>query len=315
LAIAEQAPIVSGNARTCAFLDLIDASMVIKIQGSLSAGFNSSSLDVAPYSYTKWWRRPQAHDRPPLYWYLLSRALALELWTVPRRYRFNAAARLARVLTPLVRRTSWYRAQRQLRIDGDSEIALYYVLEIMTNSGALFEPVLHVEGAEVLSDALKREQGVLLVAPHALLSQLLFRYLYDIDNVPAIISAAPSAHIYGTRLVASTIQPTPAYMIRLRSVLRKGGVVCAMVDGEHATERKLIKFATAAGPMYLSDALIRLALRCNASVLFTSVRVEQRRGVLLNIAAPAKSTGLTVESVTEDCVAFIQAHVEQSVNP
>jgi hypothetical protein len=289
--------------------------MVIKIPDSLSAGSKQSSLDVAPYAYTKWWRRPQAHDRPPLYWYLLSRALALEMWAVPRRYRFSAVARLARVLTPLVRRTSWYRAQRQLRIDGDREIALYYVLEIMTNSGALFEPALHVEGAEVLSDALKREQGVLLVAPHALLSQLIVRYLYDIGNVPTVVSAAPLAHIYGTRLVASTCQPTPTYMIRLRSVLRSGGVVCAMVDGEHATERKLVKFATAVGLMYLSDALIRLALRCNASVLFISVRVDPRRGALLTFAAPAKSTGLTVESVTEDCVAFIQAHVEQSVNP
>src|SRR5215213_7572379 len=166
--------------------------MAIKLPVSLSAGSKSSSSDVAPYSYTKWWRRPQAHDRPPLYWHLLSRAIALKLWAVPRRYRFRAAALLARVLTPLVRRTSWYRAQRQLRIDGDREIALYYVLEIMTNSGALFEPVLHVEGAEVLSDALKGEQGVLLVAPHALLSQLIVRYLYDRGDVPTIVSAAPS---------------------------------------------------------------------------------------------------------------------------
>lgn len=315
LASAKQSPVVSNNTHTASFLNGIDASMAIKSSGSLSAGSKSSSLDVAPYSYAKWWPRPQAHDRPPLYWHLLSRALALGIWAVPRRYRFSAAALHARVLTPIVRRTSWYRAQRQLRIDGVSEIALYYVLEIMTNSGALFEPVLDVEGTEVLNKALKKGQGVLIVGLHALLSQLLFRYLYDIGCVPTIISAAPSAHIHGTRLVASTIQPTPAFMIRSRSVLRNGGVVCAMVDGEHATGRRLIKFATAEGPMYLSDALIRLALRCNASVLFTSVRVDQRRGVLLTIAAPAISSGLTVESITEDYIAFIQAHVEQSVNP
>jgi lauroyl/myristoyl acyltransferase len=289
--------------------------MVIKIPGSLSAGSKSSSLDVAPYSYTKWWLRPQAHDRPPLYWYLLSRALALGLWTVPRRYRFSAAALLARVLTPLVRRTSWYRAKRQQRIDSASEIALYYVLEMMTNSGALFDPVLHVEGADVLNQALKKGRGVLIVGLHALLSQLIFRYLYDKGNVPTIVSTAPSAHIYGTRLVATTIQPTPVFMIRLRSILRNGGMVCAMVDGEHSTKRKLIEFDTAEGTMYISDALIRLALRCDASVLFTSVRVDARRGVLLTIAAPATSTGLTVESITEDCAAFIQAHVGQSVNP
>lgn len=289
--------------------------MVIKIPASSSTGSKTSSLSAAPYSYNKWWRRPQAHDRPPLYWHLLSRALALQMWAVPRRYRFRAAALLAGVLTPLVRRTSWYRAQRQHRIDGANEIALYYVLEIMTNSGALFDPVLDVEGAEALEEALKKREGVLIVGLHALLSQLIFRYLYDTGYVPTIVSAAPSAHIYGTRLVVRAIQPAPAYMIRLRSVLRDGGMVCAMVDGEHRTGRELVKFVTAEGPMYISDALIRLALRCNASVLFTSVRVDQRRGVLLTIAAPSTSTGLTVESVTEDFVAFIQAHVAQSANP
>lgn len=284
--------------------------MVAKMPCRSSAGSESSSSDVAPYSYTKWWLRPQAHDRPPLYWHLMSRAFALLMWAVPRRYRFSAALRLARVSTPIVRRIPWYRARRQLRLDGVSEIALYYALEIMTNSGALFDPVFHVEGGEVLCDALRGDQGVLLVGPHALLNLLVPRNLYDIGYVPTIVSATSSFHLYGTRLVAHSIRPSPTFMIRLRSVLRSGGIVCAMVDGKHTTGQKLIKFATIAGSMYISDALIRLALRCNARILFVSARLDQRRGLLLTFAEPAATPPcLTPEAITNDCVEFIQAHV------
>ena len=282
--------------------------MVVKPSGRLGADSESPSPDLAPYAYAGWWRRPSAHDRPAFHWHLVSRALALALWAVPRRHRFSAAALLGRFSTPVVRRTPWYRAQRRNRIDGAGEISLYHALEVLTNSGALFDPALRVEGAEVLDDALRRGRGVLVVSPHARLSQLIFRILYDRGHVPTVVSAAPSAHVYGTRLLIRTIQPSPTFMIPLRSVLRRGGVVCAMVDGKRAAGQRLIEFATAEGQMYISDALIRLALRCEASVVFVSVRLDRRRGVVLTIAGPAASRGLTAAPVANDGAAFIHAH-------
>lgn len=283
--------------------------MAVKTQSRLSTHSQSSSLDATPHSYAKWWLRPQAHDRPPLYWHLLSRAFALGMWTVPRRYRFSAASMLARISIPVLKRTSWYRAKRQIRVDGAGEISLYCALEMISNSGALFDPLLEVEGAELLRDAMKRGRGVLIVSPHMLLYQLVFRYLYDIGYSPTVVSTAPRVHIYGTGLTLPATRPSPTFMIRLRSVLRGGGVVCAMVDGKHASAQSLIEFSTVEGPMYISDALLRLALRCNARILFISLRTHERRRVLLNIAAPDTSSGLTVESAAKDCVAFIQAHV------
>jgi hypothetical protein len=287
----------------------MDYFMVAKMTSYPSDSFKASSIGVAPYSYTKWWLRPRTHDRLPLYWHLISRAFALAMWAIPRRYRFSAALRLARVSNPIVRRLPWYRARRELRIDGVSEIALYHALEIMSNSGALFDPVLDVEGAEIFYNALSSDQGVLVTAPHALLNLLVPRNLYDAGYIPTVISSSSSIHLYGTRLFAHTIRPSPTFMIRLRSVLRSGGVVCAMVDGRHATKQKLIQFPTVEGPMYISDAMFRLALRCNARILFVSVRVDQRRGLLLTVAEPATSPCLTVETITSDCIAFIQAHI------
>lgn len=270
---------------------------------------SQTSSGILPYSHALWWRRPQAHDRPPLYWHIASRAFALALWTTPRPFRFRAVKTLARALTPLVERTQWYRAQRQLRIDKVNEIALHYALSIMTNSGVLFDPEICVDGAEQFDAARRKGRGVLVVAPHALLSLLLFRYLYDIGSVPTIISAAPFTHIYGKRLMIPSLQPSVATMLCLRSALRKGGVVCAMIDQQQAEARRAIEVKTAEGTIYISDALFRLAERCHASVIFTAVRLEKQRGLVLTFTAPESAPCTSVETLTKDFSAFLQAHL------
>jgi lauroyl/myristoyl acyltransferase len=234
---------------------------------------------------------------------------------MPRPYRFGAAKALARALAPLVQQTSWYRAQRRLRIDGVSEIALHHVLNIMANSGALFDPEISVDGAGTLNAALKNGQGVLMVAPHALLSLLLFRYLYDINCVPTVLSAAPSVPIYGRRLAARAVQPSPAGMFGLRSALRSGGVVCAMIDQRRSHGRRTIEVETPEGPIYISDALIRLAELSNANVIFTAVRLDKRRGAVLTFAAPETAPFINVETITRDFVSFLQEHVAAVASP
>lgn len=273
------------------------------------------SSGILPYSHTPWWRRPQAHDRPPIYWHVASRAFALGLWATPRPYRFGAAKALARALAPLVSRTPWYREQRRLRIDGVSEIALHHVLSIMANSGALFDPEISVDGAGTLDAALKKGRGVLIVAPHALLSLLLFRYLYDINCVPTVISAAPFVPIYGRRLVARAVQPSPASMFGLRSALRSGGVVCAMIDQRSSEGRRTIEVETPEGPIYISDALIRLAKLSDASVIFTAVRLYKRRGAVLTFGAPEAASFASVETITRDFVTFLQEHMAAVASP
>lgn len=269
----------------------------------------SASSGILPYSPALWWRRPQSQNRPPLYWHVASRAFALALRAVPRRYRFSAATASTQALTPLVERTFWYRAQRQLRIDRVNEIALHYVLSIMAHSGAPFDPEMCVDGAEKFDAARRNGQSVLVVAPHALLSLLLFRYLYDIGCVPTIISAAPFTHIYGKRLMIRSLQPSPATMFRFRSTLRDGGVVCAMIDQLQPDSRRAIEVVTPEGPIYISDALFRLACRCNSNVIFTAARLDKRRGLVLTFAAPEPGPRASASTLTKDFIAFLQAHL------
>jgi lauroyl/myristoyl acyltransferase len=195
------------------------------------------------------------------------------------------------------------------------EIALHHVLSIMANSGVLFDPVISVEGAETLNAALKKGSGVLVVAPHALLSLLLFRYLYDTGCVPTIVSVAPFVPIYGRRLVARAVQPSPASMFGLRSALRRGGIVCAMIDQREANGRRSVEVATPEGPIYISDALIRLAELSNASVVFTAVRLYKRRGAVLTFGAPEPSSFTSVETITRDFVTFLKEHMGTVASP
>lgn len=267
----------------------------------------SASSGTLPYSPTLWWRRPQSQNRPSFYWHVASRSFALALRAVPRRYRFSAVKTTAHLLTPLVERTFWYRAQRELRIDRAKEIALHYALTIMTHSGVPFDPEINVDGAERFEAAWRKGRGVLVVAPHALLSLLLFRYLYDIGCTPTIISAAPYTHVYGKRLVIPSLQPSPATMFCLRSALRRGGVACAMIDQLHSEARRAIEVRTPEGPIYISDALFRLAERCGSNVIFTAARLEKGRGLVLTFAAPESRP--SVETLTKDFIAFLQAHL------
>lgn len=275
----------------------------------MQASSKQLSSFILPYSGARWWLRPRAHDRPPLYWHIASRAFALMILIMPRRYRFRAAVALARALTPLIRRTPWYDKQRKLRLDGVSEIALHHMLNIMSNSGAQFDMKLTVEGAEQMKAAIDEGKGVLLVAPHALLSICVFRYLHDIGCAPTIISLAPLVHIYGTGLAVRAIQPSALSMINLRSRLRSGGVVCAMIDQQPPNASRTIEFATSEGAVRVSDALIRLAERCRARVVFTAARADKHRGVILTFGAPKAIAGMNAETITEDFVEFLKEHI------
>jgi hypothetical protein len=271
----------------------------------LSVNTDSAS-NIQLHTPGSWWLRPREADRPPLYWHIVSRAFAFGMWAVPQRYRFDMARRCVTVLRPIVKRTSWYRGHELLGIDGVEEIALHYALNIMTRSGLLFDLKMKVEGAEVLRTALQQSGGTIIVAPHALLSLSLFRYLHDLNCRSTIVSAAPLVHIYGTRFVTRAMQPSSSLFIRLRTVLRRGELVCAMIDAAPRSSARTIQFATSSRPVFISDALIKLAKRCHAGVIFTAARLDHQRQLVLTFAAPPAGSEASDLSITKGFVTFLE---------
>lgn len=228
---------------------------------------------------------------------------------LPRRRRFGAAISIARAAVPFVRRTEAFREQRRGNVDGACEIALYFVLNTLTKNGTEFDPVIGVTGDDELKRALAAGKGVLVVSPHMVLSLLMVRFFHDSGYDPVVIAADPQMRVGGTTLTAQTIQPSPTFLVATRTKLRAGRLVCGMPDRAEHSEGRTIEFATANGPIILAPALMQVAARCGAQVIFLKVHVEESGLVAHMIPAPESSAD-SADAITADFIKFVQAHVE-----
>ncbi|HEY0379760.1 MAG TPA: hypothetical protein VGC87_22765 [Pyrinomonadaceae bacterium] len=234
-------------------------------------------------------------------------ALAMRL--VPRRLRFGAARLLARAATPLIRRTQAYSEQRKTNVDGVNEVALHLVLNTLTKNGTTFDPVIAVNGYEALERALATGNGVLMITPHTVLSILAFRLFHDAGLDPVAVAADPRMRVSGTRVMARPLLPSPTFLVEIRSRLRGGRLVCAMPDRMEHKEGRTIEFDTANGRVIIATALMHVAARCGAEVVFYEAHFDGR-GVVANFAAPAPESMGSADAVTRDFVEFVRSHVE-----
>jgi len=228
---------------------------------------------------------------------------------VPRRRRFDAAVLVARAAVPLFRRTRAYREQEKMGFDSPHELALHFVLNALTRKGARFDPVIDVKGFEEFERAHAEGRGVLVVGPHAALTLLMVRLFYDRGFDPVVVTPDPLMRVGGTGVVVRTLQPSQTFLVRTRSHLRRGGVVCAMPDrAEHHGERT-VEFATAIGRVIVAPALTQVAARCGAEVVFTELHVGGR-GLAGTIARPSAASAGSPDAILEDFIEFVRAHAE-----
>jgi hypothetical protein len=73
---------------------------------------------------------------------------------------------------------------------------------------------------------------------------------------------------------------------------------------EHHGQRT-IEFATPAGPVIMAPAIIEVAARCGAAVLFTEVRVEGRQLVAV-ITDCASSPAGDASAIIADFISFVR---------
>ena len=234
---------------------------------------------------------------------------ALAMRTIPRRRRFGAAVLMARAASPLIRRTEAYREQRKANIDGVYEIALHFVLDTLTKNGTGFDPVIAINGYEALERALAIGKGVLLIAPHTALSLLMVRLLHDAGLDPVVVAVDPQMRVSGTRILAQIVQPSRTFLVETRSRLRDGKLVCAMPDRWDHQEGRTIEFDTANGRVIIAPALMQVAARCGAEVLFVETHFDGHR-VVANFASPAPESAGSSDAVTRDFIEFVRTHVE-----
>ena len=96
-----------------------------------------------------------------------------------------------------------------------------------------------------------------------------------------------------------------------RSHLRAGRVVCAMVDSGQGSPQRSLEVRTENGSLWVADQLIRLARRCDASIVFCAARLESH-GVAVALQRPAATSD--EDAIIRDFVSFIEAHIAETVN-
>ena len=228
---------------------------------------------------------------------------------VPRRHRFGAAVLVARAAVPLFRRTDAYREQEVKGFDSPHEIALHFVLNALTRNGTRFDPVVAVSGYEEFERAYAAGKGVLVIGPHAALTLLMIRHFYDRGLDPVVITPDARMRVGGTAVTARTVQPSPTFLVKTRSRLRRGELVCAMPDRAEHHGGRTVEFATAKGRVIVAPALVQVAARCGAEVVFTEVHVEGR-GLAGTVAAPSAASAGTADAIIRDFMEFVRARAE-----
>lgn len=249
------------------------------------------------------------HGRREGFVHAAESCFATAMRLVPRKYRFAAAVLIARAALPLLRRTQAYRVQERIGFDGPHEIALHFILNALTRKGTQFDPVIDVKGYEEFERAYAAGRGVLVIGPHAAHTLLMIRHFYDRGLDPVVVSPDPLMRVGGTRVTVRTVQPSPTFLVKTRSRLRRGELVCAMPDRAEHHGARTVEFDTVNGRVIVAPALTQVAARCGAEVVFTEVHVEGR-GLVGTIAAPSAASAGAADAIMKDFIEFVRARAE-----
>jgi lauroyl/myristoyl acyltransferase len=186
-----------------------------------------------------------------------------------------------------------------MHIDSLRETSLQLVLMLLTRHRTTFDPLVHIAGAEHLPPA--GAGPLLFISPHTMLSLLVPRVLRDRGYEPLVLISAFPIRFYGTTTDGNTLVPSPEMFFEVRRAFRNGETVMSMVD-RGDPERRNALFRTVKGPFRVSDALIRLALRSGARIVFFAVKTDAASRVVLHLGAPSNEG---VSGVVSDFVKFV----------
>jgi hypothetical protein len=219
---------------------------------------------------------------------------------LPEHRRFRVAVIAARWLAPIIRRTRGYAERAKLRTDSLRETSLELLLMMLTRHGTTFTPRLRVDGASHLPAP--GTGPILVVSPHTMLSMVFLRHLEDEGLEPYVVAAYPHLRTPGTRSPARVLLPSPSLLFKVRRLFEEGRTVAAMIDRDRP-ERRSETMETSLGPLFVSAALLQLALRCRARIVFLATGCDGQSGIVSRLSSPRDRA--TLADVLADFRAFV----------
>jgi hypothetical protein len=201
---------------------------------------------------------------------------------LPYGSRFPAAIQVAQWTGYVLERFAMLRGG-EFRLGATAEWALARLLEDMDNRGVAFRPSVTVVGMDELQTAAAGMRGVVVAMTHANagLSRVIFSAL-DRARIPVIaISGADAFPICGAGgRTTDTIVPTGTFLLRVRGKLRRGFVVCAMLDLDGRVGRVGRRDRGNRGSVVIAEPLIRVAVRWRVPIAIVSASLHGRDVVL-----------------------------------
>ena len=222
-----------------------------------------------------------------------ARLSVLVLRTIPRRTRFAAIKLVVRFVTFLLYGRGTHHGTR-FRLDTPLEQTLVRAIDVLSRYGLAFDPVVHVDGEEVLETAFAQGRGVLMVGPHRMLLTLLPRYMVDREK-PALFFAAYALPVAGSNRLARMVRPSAAALFSAVTTLRGGGIVCALIDRRPRADGT---------PAKIAGSLLHLATRVGSGVVFMTAGLSSRGDVVFTFRTPS-AAARTADAVAGEFEAFV----------
>jgi hypothetical protein len=121
------------------------------------------------------------------------------------------------------------------------------------------------------------------------------------------VSASPML-VLGTGAPVRIIDPMHSFLLQVRKVLRANGLVGAMIDRDVVTSRSTFEVPTDGGPVVIADALIHVAFRLDAAVVFFVGHLNGGE-IVMTLDVPSPDESRSPEGMTAALVSFLQKHV------
>lgn len=164
-------------------------------------------------------------------------------------------------------------------------------LGALTSTGKPFPIKLRISGAEAVYEAAHNPGGVIISGAHLPMIRLLPRALAELGNAPTVLVASQQSPpgrfvVWGMVEKMPALMPAPNVLVKVRTVLRRGGSVLMMADPHP-------------GEPY-SFQIFRLAPRVGARVVFTTWKLAHDGVIEFSFFAPPNPFCLSEKAIYEN---------------